>query len=317
MDTEIYEKAHAIMSERRAKAIEINDSRTNRICSEIPEIAEINRSLFNTGREIMNIISKGGNVSIEKIRQKNIESQNKIRHLLVSHGYSSDYLDLHYNCPKCSDTGYNNSEFCDCMKKLIEEFMAEEVNRNSNIELSDFDSFDLKYYTGEDYFTMQKIFGFTKNYAEKFTLNSENILMSGSTGLGKTHLSLAVANKVMGRGFNVIYDSALNVMYNVDKERYNEGDTLKAIMNADLLILDDLGAEQETKSSVSTVYNIINTRIARRKPTVISTNLESNEISQRYGARVRSRLIGNYRQLHFSGNDIRLQIRREQLSRKA
>lgn len=305
------------MSERRAKAIEINDSRTNRICSEIPEIAEINRSLFNTGREIMNIISKGGNVSIEKIRQKNIESQNKIRHLLVSHGYSSDYLDLHYNCPKCSDTGYNNSEFCDCMKKLIEEFMAEEVNRNSNIELSDFDSFDLKYYTGEDYFTMQKIFGFTKNYAEKFTLNSENILMSGSTGLGKTHLSLAVANKVMRRGFNVIYDSALNVMYNVDKERYNEGDTLKAIMNADLLILDDLGAEQETKSSVSTVYNIINTRIARRKPTVISTNLESNEISQRYGARVRSRLIGNYRQLHFSGNDIRLQIRREQLSRKA
>ena len=317
MDTEIYEKAHAIMSERRAKAIEINDLRTNKICSEIPEIAEINRSLFNTGREIMNIISKGGNVSIEKIRQKNIESQNKIRHLLVSHGYSSDYLDLHYNCPKCSDTGYNNSEFCDCMKKLIEEFMAEEVNRNSNIELSDFDSFDLKYYTGEDYFTMQKIFGFTKNYAEKFTLNSENILMSGSTGLGKTHLSLAVANKVMRRGFNVIYDSALNVMYNVDKERYNEGDTLKAIMNADLLILDDLGAEQETKSSVSTVYNIINTRIARRKPTVISTNLESNEISQRYGARVRSRLIGNYRQLHFSGNDIRLQIRREQLSRKA
>lgn len=305
------------MSERRAKVMEINDLRTDKICSEIPEIAEINRSLFNTGREIMNIISKGGNVSIEKIRQKNIESQNKIKHLLVSHGYSSDYLDLHYNCPKCSDTGYNNSEFCDCMKKLIEEFMAEEVNRNSNIELSDFDSFDLKYYTGEDYFTMQKIFGFTKNYAEKFTLNSENILMSGSTGLGKTHLSLAVANKVMRRGFNVIYDSALNVMYNVDKERYNEGDTLKAIMNADLLILDDLGAEQETKSSVSTVYNIINTRIARRKPTVISTNLESNEISQRYGARVRSRLIGNYRQLHFSGNDIRLQIRREQLSRKA
>lgn len=305
------------MSERRAKVMEINDLRTDKICSEIPEIAEINRSLFNTGREIMNIISKGGNVSIEKIRQKNIESQNKMKHLLVSHGYSSDYLDLHYNCPKCSDTGYNNSEFCDCMKKLIEEFMAEEVNRNSNIELSDFDSFDLKYYTGEDYFTMQKIFGFTKNYAEKFTLNSENILMSGSTGLGKTHLSLAVANKVMRRGFNVIYDSALNVMYNVDKERYNEGDTLKAIMNADLLILDDLGAEQETKSSVSTVYNIINTRIARRKPTVISTNLESNEISQRYGARVRSRLIGNYRQLHFSGNDIRLQIRREQFSRKA
>lgn len=317
MDTEIYEKAHAIMSKRRAEAMEINDLRTDKICSEIPEIAEINRSLFNTGREIMNIISKGGNVSIEKIRQKNIESQNKMKHLLVSHGYSSDYLDLHYNCPKCSDTGYNNSEFCDCMKKLIEEFMAEEVNRNSNIELSDFDSFDLKYYTGEDYFTMQKIFGFTKNYAENFTLNSENILMSGSTGLGKTHLSLAVANKVMRRGFNVIYDSALNVMYNVDKERYNEGDTLKAIMNADLLILDDLGAEQETKSSVSTVYNIINTRIARRKPTVISTNLESNEISQRYGARVRSRLIGNYRQLHFSGNDIRLQIRREQFSRKA
>lgn len=317
MDTEIYEKAHAIMSERRAKAMEINDLRTNKICSEIPEIMEINRSLFNTSKEIMNIISSGGNVSIEKVRQKNIELQNRMKHLLVSHGYSTDYLDLHYNCPKCNDTGYIDSNFCDCMKKLFGELMAEEINQNSNIELSSFDSFDLKYYTGEDYYTMQKILGFTKSYAENFALDSENILMSGFTGLGKTHLSLAVANKVMGKGFNVIYDSALNVIYNVDKERYNDGNTLNAVLDADLLILDDLGTEQETKSSVSTVYNIINTRLAKRKPTVISTNLESNEISQRYGPRVRSRLMGNYRQLHFSGNDIRLQIRREQFSRKA
>lgn len=316
MDTELYEKAHGIMSERRAKAMEINDFRVNRIYSEIPEIRKINNALFNTGKELIKIISSGGNISIEKVKQKNIELQNRLEYLLASHGYSSDYLDLHYDCPKCSDTGYIDDKFCDCMKKLFGELMAEEVNNNSNIELSDFDSFDLKYYTGEDYYTMQKILGFTKGYAENFTLDSENILMSGSTGLGKTHLSLAVANKVMGKGFNVVYDSALNVIYNTDKERYNEGDTLQVILDADLLILDDLGAEQETKSSVPTVYNIINTRLAKRKPTVISTNLESNEISQRYGARVRSRLMGSYRQLHFSGNDIRLQIRREQLSRK-
>lgn len=314
MNTEIYEKAHDIMTARRAKAMENNDSCTNRILSEIPEMREISNSLFNTGKELINIIGNGGNVNIEKIRQKNLELQDRMIYLLVSHGYSADYLDIHYNCPKCMDTGYIDSNFCDCMKKLFEELMAEEINQNSHIELSDFDSFDLKYYTGEAYFTMQKILGFTKNYAEKFNLNAENILMSGSTGLGKTHLSLAVANKVIGKGFNVIYDSALNAVYNTDKERYSGGDTLEAILDADLLILDDLGTEQETKSSVPTIYNIINTRIVRKKPTVISTNLESNEISRRYGARVMSRLMGNYIQLHFSGSDVRLQIRREQLS---
>ncbi|MDE5855278.1 MAG: ATP-binding protein [Ruminococcus sp.] len=316
MDNRIYDIAHDIMRNRRTKAVEINDSRTNRLFSEIPEIREISNSLFNTSKELISIISNGGRVNIERVKQKNLESQERLKYLLVSHGYSSDYLDIHYNCPKCSDTGYINSNFCDCMKKLFVELMAEEINQNSHIELSDFESFDLKYYTDEDYYTMQKIFNFVKSYAENFTSASENILMSGSTGLGKTHLSLAIANKVIEKGFNVIYDSTLNILYNIDRERYNEGNTLDAVLDADLLILDDLGTEQETKSSVPTIYNIINTRIVRKKSTVISTNLDSEEISQRYGARVRSRLMTVYRQLHFSGKDIRLQIRREQLSRK-
>ena len=77
------------------------------------------------------------------------------------------------------------------------------------------------------------------------------------------------------------------------------------VLNADLLILDDLGAEFSTSFTVSMVYNIINTRILKGLPTIISTNLWYDEISDKYGNRVYSRIIGNYTPLEFAGRDVR------------
>lgn len=314
MDTEIYDSAHAVLAERREKARAENDRRVAEINKEIPEIREINNTLFNTGKKLMMIIAEGRNrdtsAEIEKIRQSNMGAQELARNLLVSHGYPSDYLDMHYTCPKCSDTGYIDSRFCECIKSLFGKMMTEKLNKNAHLTLSSFDTFKLNYYLGDDYFTMQKIFNYAREYADNFSLSSDNILMTGDTGLGKTHLSLAIANVVLQKGFGVLYDSVINILWNIEREHFSyerSSDFLNAVLDADLLILDDLGTEHETKFYNSMIYNIINTRIVQNKPTIISTNMNFMDISKRYGGKVSSRIATLYKGFKFVGKDVRQQ----------
>lgn len=319
MDTEIYEKAHNIMRLRREKARDENERRIQEINQKIPEIKEINNTLFNVGKEIIGAIAGGHGkdvtAKIERIRENNLKMQNAAKQLLISHGYPPDYLSIHYACSECNDTGYLDTVFCDCMKQVFGQFRAEEFNRNTYLKLSRFEDFDLKYYSGDDYHTMKKILDFTRNYAETFTADAKSIMMSGGTGLGKTHLSLAVADRVIRRGFAVVYDSVINILDSIEDEHYGEHsrETLDAVLGADLLILDDLGTEQESRFFKSKIFNIIDTRINRRKPTIISTNLNLADISERYGGRIVSRLSADYTQMQFSGKDVRLQIRLEQI----
>lgn len=318
MDTEIYDTAHKILSERREKAQIENDLRIRRINEEIPEIKEINDTLFNSGKKILSMIRnpdiKDINAAIERVKNENLGAQEMARRILISHNYPPDYLDIHYTCPYCNDTGYIESEFCECMKNLFGKLMTEKLNQNAHLELSSFDTFNLKYYSNDDYFVMQRIFEYTKNYAFNFVPDSDNIIMSGDTGLGKTHLSLAIANTVIQKGFGVVYDSVINILWNIEQEHYSynsSSDVLNAVLDTDLLIIDDLGTEQETRFNNSMIYNIINTRLTKHKPTIISTNLELKSISGRYGGKVSSRIATLYKYLRFKGDDIRLCIFRE------
>ena len=129
--------------------------------------------------------------------------------------------------------------------------------------------------------------------------------------MGKTHLSLAIARKVLERGYSVIYDSVINILRNIEKEHFSRDhseEMIGLVMDTELLILDDLGTEYESAFYNSTVYNIINTRLNRGRPTIISTNLDFAGIRRRYDERVVSRITTVYKCMRFSGEDVRVQI---------
>ena len=238
--------------------------------------------------------------------------------LLEQNGYPADYLDVHYSCPFCRDTGYFDGRFCECFKKLCGKLSTDELNKNAKLALSSFDTFSLSYYKGDDYFTMNNILEFTRQYAETFTPDSGSIFMFGPTGLGKTHLSLAAANRILEKGYSVIYDSVINILRKIEKEHFSRehnSDMIDLVIETDLLILDDLGTEYETAFYNATIYNIINTRLNSGKPTIISTNLDFGGIKQRYDERVVSRIVAAYTCLEFKGDDIRLQIKTNNLSK--
>lgn len=323
--SEIYSKAESIINKRRTDAINLNQYRIDEINEKLPEIAEINRQLFNTSRDIFKVIAgkKNAEQKIEELKKSNLEAQLLIKMLLKNSGYPEDYLDIQYHCPDCNDTGYcnkgySNGEFCHCFREVFAKISSDEMNRNSQIKLSSFDTFSLDYYSGEDLAIMKRIFDMSKSYADKFGENSGNILMLGNTGLGKTHLSLSIANEVLSKGYSVIYDSIINILHKIENEHFGRdktNDTLSLINETELLILDDLGTEYSSSFYVSTIYNIINTRLNASKSTIISTNLSLAEIGDRYDERIVSRITTMYNCMTFAGNDVRYQKKQREMQK--
>ena len=116
------------------------------------------------------------------------------------------------------------------------------------------------------------------------------------------------------KGYSVVYDTATDIFAKFESEKFsraeNADDAQSAVrryMTCDLLILDDLGTEMTTSFVTSALYSLVNTRLLAGKSTIISTNLEPEEIEKRYSKQIASRIAGEYKRLRFFGKDIRVQ----------
>ena len=140
-----------------------------------------------------------------------------------------------------------------------------------------------------------------------------NFLLFGNTGLGKTHLSTAVAERAIDNGQDVVYTTAVGMLGDFEEKRFGNsvsgtrGRDTRDYYECDLLIIDDLGTEVINQFSLSCIYDLLNSRINNKKSTMINTNLGAKELESRYGERIASRLFGEYRPLRFVGTDIRRQ----------
>ncbi len=317
--TDIIEQAKGILKRREQKAQYDLEDRQAIAFEKCPELLEIKRKMALSGISVARIMLEGGDVQtqVEKIASENLALQARRKELLKQNGFPDNYLKLQFFCSDCEDTGYIDGKMCDCHKKLLREISLEKISEISAIKNSRFDNFSLSFYPEEqDARTgisprrrMAEILDYCKCYADDFSKKSDSIFMYGATGLGKTHLSLAIAAKAIEKGYDVVYYSAPNLLAQLEREKFGKtsdsGDTYDTILNCDLLIIDDLGSEFSTQFTVSEIYNIINTRITYRKPVIISTNLSSQELEARYSERITSRIIGCYTCLRFFGKDVR------------
>lgn len=311
-------KVTQILEGRRSKAQRIQLARHMEVTDKIPEIAKYEAKLAETGLAVVKAFGMGKDAQsyIDQLAEMNSTLQQIIRSTLKENGYPENYLDVPYTCKKCDDTGFSEGYVCECRVELLKSIAKENLSSVSPSANCTFDNFNLDYYplpadeaTGVSARKrMSEVLEYCKCYAEDFGPESESLYLHGATGLGKTHLSLAIANTVAENGFKVIYDSAQNILSSLEREKFshnNNGEREKEILDCDLLIIDDLGSEFSTQFTVAAVYNIINTRLNRSKPVIISTNLTRNELEAKYTQRVTSRIIGGYVSLLFLGKDIR------------
>lgn len=311
---ENYNKVKLLILERRNEAIAGAEARAHHVRLLNPEIAKIDSELSKTGLLIFKTACAGE--SIDKIRERNTELTKLRARELEKIGYPADYTEVKYTCPACQDTGFSDAGMCSCMRELLIKENIASSGIGALMDRQSFENFDLSWYgdNAKNYEEMKRGFERAKSYAENFKIpGSPNLLIMGMTGTGKTHVSTAIAKRVIERGYEVLYDTAQNIIdaFENDKFRrpYGQGAELQGekFLECDLLIIDDLGTEFTTPFALSCLYNILNTRQNKGLPTVMSTNLTSSAFNSKYEDRIYSRMVGADSQiLIFKGRDYRL-----------
>ncbi len=320
---EIYSRAYSILDERRNNAQSVARQNTDTVYAKIPEIEQISRKITECSIAAARAVFAGGDTKSEltKLSLVSTELQTRQADLLRSAGYPADFMEPKYFCPQCHDTGSVERDgktiHCECFMNLLKECACDEINRLSPLKLSTFDTFRLDYYPVEvtpegvsPRGRMSRLFDFCKAYADNFNGRGRSLLMRGATGLGKTHLSLAIANELLIKGFYVIYVSAPSLLSKLENSHFDYNSTeeehlMETLSNCDLLIIDDLGTEFVTQYTKTAVYNIFNNRLLRDKPVIINTNMSIRELESTYSQRFVSRIMGSCDKLDFYGNDIR------------
>lgn len=317
------------MDAENNKRTALFSARRKEIYAHIPRICEIDHLLSNTAAAVLHTALQNGTdptAAIEQLQQKNLSLQAERKRLLMQYGYPADYLDEIPACSVCSDTGYIGTQPCDCLKKRYAARLTEELSTILPIGEQNFEHFRLDYYSTvpdsrlglSPYENMQFNYHTSRQYADTFSLNSPNLLLYGSTGLGKTFLSSCIAKVVSEHSFSVAYDTAIRIFSSYESVKFNSADAAEAMRRirkyekSDLLIIDDLGTEMATAFTISSLYGLLAERLMHRRPTIINTNLLPVNLEKRYSPAIASRLIGDFTPLRFYGDDIRAKRRLEQ-----
>ena len=236
--------------------------------------------------------------------------------LLLENGFPSDYLDEIFTCPDCRDTGYIGTRKCHCFRRreiaiLYGQSHLSELARTENFRMLRDDLF-----TGEDRKRFLNAAGIARQFAQNFGAKYENLYFYGSVGTGKTFLSVCAANEILQRGFAVIYFSAADLFDQLAAVSfdYSKRAELAALTDdlcgCDLLVIDDLGTELGGTFVAAKLFSLLNERILRRRPTIISTNLTIEDVRTRYSDRVFSRIVSSFTICKLSGPDLRLAMKR-------
>ena len=320
---EVYDAAMAALEKRRADARSRAAALHERVVERHPRAREIEQEMARSAIQVARAVLDGRDVdaAVEKIKTQNLALQAELAAILAQEGAGQADFEPRYHCPRCEDTGYVKGHVCDCFRALLREEAYRRLSYSGPMQAADFDSLKLDYYpdapdprTGVvPRVRMKEILTYCRCYAEDFDTASPSLLLRGPTGTGKTHVSLAIARKAIERGYGVVYGPVQMLLHKLEKEHFGraDGNSEEMMTGCDLLILDDLGSEFSSPFYTSCLYNLINSRMLENKPTIISTNLGQNELMERYGEQITSRIIGTFVPLAFLGRDIR-QIKLQQ-----
>ncbi len=316
---EAVRRARQRLAQAKADRESENNTHLKIAYEKVPRLKEIDRQLRMTmAAAAQAVFASGGDVesAMNEAREKNRALQQE-RQQLIRETFGEGYLDEKPICERCGGTGYLGSRMCRCLETLCREEQKKELTFLSAGDES-FQNFRLDYYPdridpkwGVSIRTlMKKTYETCLRYAETFSEKSGNLLFSGDTGLGKTFLSACIARAVAERGNSVVYESAGHLFSKLERAKFTQDEEARREADrytaCDLLIIDDLGTEMAGNFTTAALYSLVNDRLLTGRPTIISTNLNSEDLSRRYSPQIASRLRGSYQRVAFLGEDIRL-----------
>ncbi|MBI5416642.1 ATP-binding protein [Candidatus Poribacteria bacterium] len=229
-------------------------------------------------------------------------------------------------CDICNDTGweiYKENEIVltrRCSKCYEKKCGVKKII--SALIPSRYENCDFKGY-GPQNSSQKKAKSIAMHFAEEYPDISTGLLFMGPCGIGKSHLAVATMKELINKGFSCIfYDfrdllKKLQYSYNIESG-ITEYEVLRPVLERDILVLDELGAQKVTSWIRDTLMHIINRRYNDNKVTIITSNYmdvspktkdEEESLSDRIGYRLRSRLHEMCRVVEMDGKDWRLTVK--------
>lgn len=240
-------------------------------------------------------------IAIKEANQYFEQISNKYQWYIKNHKIDVRRMEPSYRCVKCNDTGVVGSRLCECLKLELNKRLSEQNKQYKFVTFKDC--------SPNINPNLAKIYDLSKQWCNKYpNSNILNITMAGGTGTGKTFLLECMASDLIEKGFNVMFTTAFALNDECRKYHFSLPSKVNEFMDCDVLIIDDLGCEPLLKNiTIEYLFNIINIRQRRYKPTLISTNLMPEDILNRYDDRIYSRLSNKLIALNiqFSGIDMR------------
>ena len=314
--TELMDMYEKIRTDENRKLMK----RREEIKNKYPEILELDTTIQKLCLNLSMAALRGitDQNELNNIKEEITDLRAKKYEMLVSHGYNPDYLNLHYNCPKCKDTGFIGIDKCSCFKSKLIKLYYKDSDLEEAVKTNNFKNFNINLYSNhklnDERYTPRKniediLEYITGEYLSNFKNSNTNLLFYGNSGTGKTFLSWCIAKELLDKGFLVVYKTSDDLLRALKDIKFNNDTDLENLLNnCYLLIIDDLGSEQITDFSSTELFTLINKKILKNKKMLISTNLSLPLISKRYSERISSRIIGEFKLFKFFAEDIRIQL---------
>lgn len=319
--SEIMAAVREDFANRREIAQEERRVRREQAYARVPQLREIDERLYKLGADNLLAIMKEPD-RVKELNDNLVREQQKLKalrdDLARKNGIDPEFDRLRFRCEKCKDTGYlDDYRQCTCMKQAVINARYASSGLLKRLEKENFSTFDFSCYSerknenGEsDRERMLGIYKRARRLCDNFDNEEKSLLFYGAPGRGKTFLSNCIAKELMDKGKTVVYVRAPRLFNRYEDYKFgriDESDYFEGVFDCDLLIIDDLGTEAQSKYALAFLDDILNERLNSGRKMVISTNLNTKELTQVYSQRFISRVFGHFLVCRFEGADIRVQ----------
>jgi len=338
MDASAYKQVLHLYELDRTKAKELYECRKSEVYRRLPRVGELDALLTQESFKAAKSILDPG-VDTAYIKQRIHDILEEKRMLMEQAGIADDFLENVHKCPYCKDTGYISAvshtakpakapmglfpahgvQKCRCLKQRLIDRHYSISGLGAAVAQENFQSFEFKYYSNKvdpeaglsPLENIRDIYEHCIDFVLNFGSDFSNLLLYGETGLGKTFLCNCIARDLLDAGITVLYVTAPRMFKKIENFRFNRNakdtsdEQMELVFDCDLLIIDDLGSEFSTVVTDTELFNIINSRLLARRPTIISTNLSLSDFQEAYTDRIVSRITGSYVMRRLFGDDIR------------
>lgn len=335
MNNSISKAVAAAYEEIRTRADQERLERRNQIHQMHPELARLDQEIAAAGADMLFEVIDPDRPRLASSRKSGLEAEKQ--GYMALHGIDFGFDRIRYNCEKCQDTGRSGRELCTCYRQIMMPLLIRHANLKSISGIT-FENFDESLFSAEadakknqsglsPRDNIRSIRTALDRFVQNFEGSSANLLFLGRPGTGKTFLMACLANEILQRGHMVFYVSAPELFEILAELRVQQSsfqpdpvrlEELKALhdslLNAELLLIDDLGTEPRGANRYSELLSLIDRRLAPGLHTVVSSNADALALKENYDERLLSRLMGNYSIYRFFGDDVRLQISRRRRS---